>query len=174
MASFVQAKRDLGCKAPQVTLLEEGINTDSRWAKEFWTLLGGKTKYRGAHTHTVNIENICTHTHTYIYAYIYMCVYDMDRLKLFKLAPLSVQHRAFLHNFFCSTSVLTQFSVDQTLSQLATSLRRMPTLEHYLPIPPLFWGRMTTTWSYAAGLCGRGTTTGGRFFFNATLFFEVF
>lgn len=89
----------------------------------------------------------------------------MDRLKLFKLAPLSVQHRAFLHNFFCSTSVLTQFSVDQTLSQLATSLRRMPTLEHYLPIPPLFWGRMTTTWSYAAGLCGRGTTTGGRFFF---------
>lgn len=80
----------------------------------------------------------------------------MDRLKLFKLAPLSVQHRAFLHNFFCSTSVLTQFSVDQTLSQLATSLRRMPTLEHYLPIPPLFWGRMTTTWSYAAGLCGGG------------------
>ncbi|XP_029953819.1 supervillin [Salarias fasciatus] len=48
MASFVQAKRDLGCKAPQVTVLEEGINTDSRWAKEFWSLLGGKAKYRGA------------------------------------------------------------------------------------------------------------------------------
>lgn len=48
MASFVQTKRDLGCKAPQVTLLEEGINTDSRWAKEFWSLLGGKTHYRGA------------------------------------------------------------------------------------------------------------------------------
>uniref|UniRef100_A0A3B4XDT4 Supervillin d n=1 Tax=Seriola lalandi dorsalis TaxID=1841481 RepID=A0A3B4XDT4_SERLL len=48
MASFVQAKRDLGCKAPQVTVLEEGINTESRWAKEFWSLLGGKTKYRGA------------------------------------------------------------------------------------------------------------------------------
>ncbi|KAM6963474.1 supervillin-like [Tautogolabrus adspersus] len=48
MAAFVQAKRDLGCKAPQVTTLEEGINTDSRWAKEFWSLLGGKTKYRGA------------------------------------------------------------------------------------------------------------------------------
>lgn len=47
MASFVQAKRDLGCKAPQVTLLEEGINTDSRWAKEFWSLLGGKAQYRG-------------------------------------------------------------------------------------------------------------------------------
>lgn len=51
MAAFVQAKRDLGCKAPQVTVLEEGINTESRWAKEFWTLLGGKTKYRGRCTH---------------------------------------------------------------------------------------------------------------------------
>ncbi|KAG7262573.1 hypothetical protein CRUP_027058, partial [Coryphaenoides rupestris] len=48
MASFIQAKRDMGCKAPQVSTLEEGINTDSRWAKEFWTLLGGKTKYIGA------------------------------------------------------------------------------------------------------------------------------
>lgn len=48
MAQFVQAKRDLGCKAPQVTVLEEGINTDSRWAREFWSLLGGQTKYRGA------------------------------------------------------------------------------------------------------------------------------
>ncbi|XP_061561650.1 supervillin [Phycodurus eques] len=48
MASFVQAKRDLGCKACQVTVLEEGINTESKWAKEFWTLLGGKSQYRGA------------------------------------------------------------------------------------------------------------------------------
>ncbi|KAM9837452.1 supervillin-like [Aulostomus maculatus] len=48
MASFVQAKRDLGCKAAQVTVLEEGINAESRWAKEFWSLLGGKTQYRGA------------------------------------------------------------------------------------------------------------------------------
>ncbi|XP_061911665.1 supervillin isoform X2 [Entelurus aequoreus] len=48
MASFVQAKRDLGCRASQVTVLEEGINTDSKWAKEFWSLLGGKSQYRGA------------------------------------------------------------------------------------------------------------------------------
>lgn len=47
MASFVQTKRDLGCKAPQVTVLEEGINADSRWATEFWSLLGGKAQYRG-------------------------------------------------------------------------------------------------------------------------------
>lgn len=50
MASFVQAKKDLGCKAPQVTVLEEGINTESKWAKEFWSLLGGKSKYRGTCT----------------------------------------------------------------------------------------------------------------------------
>ncbi|XP_056285086.1 supervillin [Pseudoliparis swirei] len=48
MVAFVQAKRDLGCKASQVTVLEEGINTDSRWAKDFWSLLGGQTQYRGA------------------------------------------------------------------------------------------------------------------------------
>ncbi|XP_055360361.1 supervillin isoform X2 [Betta splendens] len=48
MASFVQTKRDLGCKAAQVTVLEEGINAESKWAKEFWSLLGGKAKYRGA------------------------------------------------------------------------------------------------------------------------------
>ncbi|XP_019738899.1 supervillin-like isoform X2 [Hippocampus comes] len=48
MASFVQAKRDLGCKACQVTVLEEGINADSKWAKDFWTLLGGKSQYPGA------------------------------------------------------------------------------------------------------------------------------
>ncbi|XP_073774419.1 supervillin isoform X2 [Danio rerio] len=48
MAQYIQTKRDLGCKASQVTVLEEGINTDNRLAKEFWSLLGGKTDYRGA------------------------------------------------------------------------------------------------------------------------------
>ncbi|XP_076856294.1 supervillin isoform X2 [Brachyhypopomus gauderio] len=48
MAQYVQTKRDLGCKAPQVTILEEGVNTDSRSAKEFWNLLGGQTEYRAA------------------------------------------------------------------------------------------------------------------------------
>ncbi|XP_072522857.1 supervillin [Salminus brasiliensis] len=48
MAQYVQAKRDLGCKALQVTVLEEGINTDNRFAKEFWNLLGGQTEYRAA------------------------------------------------------------------------------------------------------------------------------
>ncbi|KAF4085204.1 hypothetical protein AMELA_G00114930 [Ameiurus melas] len=48
MAQYVQAKRDLGCKAPQVTLLEEGINTNNRSAKDFWNLLGGQAEYRAA------------------------------------------------------------------------------------------------------------------------------
>ncbi|XP_060795764.1 supervillin isoform X2 [Neoarius graeffei] len=48
MAQYVQAKRDLGCKAPQVTVLEEGINTNNRSAKDFWNLLGGQTEYRAA------------------------------------------------------------------------------------------------------------------------------
>lgn len=68
MAQFVQAKRDLGCKAPQVTVLEEGINTDSRWAREFWSLLGGQTKYRGSYAHTSIIYSLVSpyirlHTH---------------------------------------------------------------------------------------------------------------
>ncbi|MBN3296526.1 SVIL protein, partial [Amia calva] len=48
LASFIQTKRDLGCKAPHITILEEGVNTESTRAKEFWKLLGGKVEYRGA------------------------------------------------------------------------------------------------------------------------------
>lgn len=48
LASFIQTKRDLGCKASHVTILEEGINTNSSRAKEFWNLLKGKTEYQGA------------------------------------------------------------------------------------------------------------------------------
>ncbi|KAK7122880.1 hypothetical protein R3I94_019855 [Phoxinus phoxinus] len=48
MAQYIQTKRDLGCKAPHITVLEEGINTENRSATEFWSLLGGKAEYRGA------------------------------------------------------------------------------------------------------------------------------
>lgn len=81
MASFVQAKRDLGCKASQVTVLEEGINTDSRWAKEFWSLLGGQTQYRGLNTysylHRINCHDegfICLTTNTYALCALCVCV----------------------------------------------------------------------------------------------------
>ncbi|KAG2460902.1 SVIL protein, partial [Polypterus senegalus] len=48
LASFIQNKRDLGCKAAQVTILEEGVNTDNNRARDFWNLLGGKKMYRAA------------------------------------------------------------------------------------------------------------------------------
>ncbi|XP_051925286.1 supervillin [Hippocampus zosterae] len=48
MAAFVQAERDLGCKACQVTVLEEGVNADGKSAKDFWSLLGGRSPYAGA------------------------------------------------------------------------------------------------------------------------------
>lgn len=39
LANFIQSKRDLGCRAPDVQLIEEGIS--SSVAKEFWKILGG-------------------------------------------------------------------------------------------------------------------------------------
>uniref|UniRef100_A0A4W3H2D1 Supervillin n=1 Tax=Callorhinchus milii TaxID=7868 RepID=A0A4W3H2D1_CALMI len=48
LAAFIQTKRDLGCRAPYVTTIEEGINTQSKTAKEFWRLLGGQSSYQDA------------------------------------------------------------------------------------------------------------------------------
>ncbi|CAK6961185.1 supervillin [Scomber scombrus] len=48
LASFIQSQKDLGCQASQVIHLEEGLNSDSSLAADFWSLLGGRTHYRGA------------------------------------------------------------------------------------------------------------------------------
>ncbi|XP_048859113.1 supervillin isoform X3 [Brienomyrus brachyistius] len=48
MASHVLSRRDLGCRAPQVTVLEEEVDSDSSLATEFWSLLQGRVEYRGA------------------------------------------------------------------------------------------------------------------------------
>ncbi|XP_076000466.1 supervillin-like [Genypterus blacodes] len=48
LASFIQSSGDLGCTASQVIHLEEGLNSDSSSAADFWNLLGGRTQYRGA------------------------------------------------------------------------------------------------------------------------------
>ncbi|XP_024128826.1 supervillin isoform X3 [Oryzias melastigma] len=48
LASFIQSRRDLGCEASHVVHLEEGLNSDSSEADDFWSLLGGRTNYRGA------------------------------------------------------------------------------------------------------------------------------
>lgn len=47
MASVIVTQRDLGCQATGVVHLDEGVNTDSPQAAEFWKLLGGQTQYKG-------------------------------------------------------------------------------------------------------------------------------
>ncbi|KAM9393776.1 supervillin isoform 2-T3 [Pholidichthys leucotaenia] len=48
LASFIQSQRDLGCSALCVIHLEEGLNSDTSEAADFWKLLGGQMPYRGA------------------------------------------------------------------------------------------------------------------------------
>ncbi|XP_078089655.1 supervillin a [Mustelus asterias] len=48
LAAFIQTKRDLGCRAPYVAPIEEGINSHMKTAKDFWRLLGGQSSYQGA------------------------------------------------------------------------------------------------------------------------------
>uniref|UniRef100_A0A8C2FRV0 Supervillin c n=1 Tax=Cyprinus carpio TaxID=7962 RepID=A0A8C2FRV0_CYPCA len=47
MASVIVTQRDLGCQATGVIHLDEGVNTDSLQAADFWNLLGGQTQYKG-------------------------------------------------------------------------------------------------------------------------------
>lgn len=46
LASLIQTKRELGCRATYVQTIEEGINTHTHAAKDFWKLLGGQTSYQ--------------------------------------------------------------------------------------------------------------------------------
>ncbi|XP_041029402.1 supervillin-like isoform X4 [Carcharodon carcharias] len=48
LAAFIQTKRELGCRAPNVTIIEEGINSQGKRAKEFWDLLCGQVQYQAA------------------------------------------------------------------------------------------------------------------------------
>ncbi|KAG3257444.1 supervillin, transcript variant X15 [Ictidomys tridecemlineatus] len=48
LATLIQTKRELGCRATYIQTLEEGINTHTHAAKDFWKLLGGQTSYQGA------------------------------------------------------------------------------------------------------------------------------
>ncbi|KAM3822661.1 supervillin isoform 8-T9 [Vipera latastei] len=48
LAALIQTKRELGCRAPYIQTIEEGINTHTHAAKEFWKLLGGQTSYQAA------------------------------------------------------------------------------------------------------------------------------
>ena len=46
LANFVQTKRDLGCRANYVQVIEEGGTTSSASSKEFWKILGGQADYQ--------------------------------------------------------------------------------------------------------------------------------
>ncbi|XP_062844118.1 supervillin [Trichomycterus rosablanca] len=48
LASFIQLNHDLGCRATQVETVEEGINSQSPAAAEFWKILGGPASYQPA------------------------------------------------------------------------------------------------------------------------------
>nr|XP_042714351.1 supervillin isoform X21 [Chrysemys picta bellii] len=48
LATLIQTKRELGCRASYVQTIEEGINTHTHAAKDFWKLLGGQTSYQSA------------------------------------------------------------------------------------------------------------------------------
>ncbi|XP_029444464.1 supervillin isoform X3 [Rhinatrema bivittatum] len=48
LATLIQTKRELGCRASYVQTIEEGINTHTHAAKDFWKLLNGQTAYQDA------------------------------------------------------------------------------------------------------------------------------
>uniref|UniRef100_A0A671SVE5 Supervillin-like n=1 Tax=Sinocyclocheilus anshuiensis TaxID=1608454 RepID=A0A671SVE5_9TELE len=50
LATFIQTKHDLGCRASYVQTIEEGANTHTHAAKEFWKILGGQASYQVAGT----------------------------------------------------------------------------------------------------------------------------
>ncbi|XP_056111550.1 supervillin a isoform X11 [Rhinichthys klamathensis goyatoka] len=50
LSTFIQTKHDLGCRASYVQTIEEGANTHTPAAKEFWKILGGQASYQAAGT----------------------------------------------------------------------------------------------------------------------------
>ncbi|XP_076146382.1 supervillin a isoform X2 [Alosa pseudoharengus] len=48
LVQFIQTKHDLGCRASYVQAIEEGTNTSSHAARDFWKILGGQSSYQPA------------------------------------------------------------------------------------------------------------------------------
>ncbi|XP_036941045.1 supervillin isoform X1 [Acanthopagrus latus] len=48
LATFIQTKKDMGCRASQVLTIEEGVNPQGPDTQQFWTILGGQTAYQPA------------------------------------------------------------------------------------------------------------------------------
>ncbi|XP_063778114.1 supervillin isoform X5 [Pseudophryne corroboree] len=50
LATIIQTKREIGCRASYVQTIEEGINTHTHAARDFWKLLSGQTEHQDAGT----------------------------------------------------------------------------------------------------------------------------
>ncbi|XP_068200071.1 supervillin a isoform X3 [Antennarius striatus] len=50
LANFIQSKRDLGCRAKYVQVIEEGVSAHNHATKEFWKILGGQSSFQSAGT----------------------------------------------------------------------------------------------------------------------------
>ncbi|XP_047205271.1 supervillin a isoform X2 [Girardinichthys multiradiatus] len=50
LANFIQSKRDLGCRADYLQMIDEGADTHSHAVQEFWMCLGGQSSYQSAGT----------------------------------------------------------------------------------------------------------------------------
>uniref|UniRef100_A0A4W6C5K2 Supervillin n=1 Tax=Lates calcarifer TaxID=8187 RepID=A0A4W6C5K2_LATCA len=48
LATFIQTKKDMGCRANQVQTIEEGVNPQGPDNQQFWSILGGQTAYQPA------------------------------------------------------------------------------------------------------------------------------
>ncbi|KAM9308207.1 supervillin [Gastrophryne carolinensis] len=48
LATIIQTKHELGCRASYVQTIEEGINVHTPSARDFWKLLSGQTEYQDA------------------------------------------------------------------------------------------------------------------------------
>ncbi|XP_054881250.1 supervillin-like isoform X6 [Poeciliopsis prolifica] len=48
LATFIQMHKDMGCRASQVQIIDEGVNAQGSDAQQFWTVLGGQMSYKSA------------------------------------------------------------------------------------------------------------------------------
>ncbi|XP_008297841.1 supervillin isoform X8 [Stegastes partitus] len=46
LATFIQTKKDMGCRANEVQTIEEGVNPQGPDTQQFWTVLGGQMAYQ--------------------------------------------------------------------------------------------------------------------------------
>uniref|UniRef100_A0A3Q3LTX8 Supervillin-like n=1 Tax=Mastacembelus armatus TaxID=205130 RepID=A0A3Q3LTX8_9TELE len=48
LATFIQTKKDMGCRANQVLTIEEGVTPQGPDTQQFWAILGGQMAYQAA------------------------------------------------------------------------------------------------------------------------------